>query len=278
MLKRINLRSLILLVILVLLTGCSGINKLTVKNEDFEYMKNGKITKVNINNTRDKGFRFVVTDEKAITDIYNILSTAKSVTTKSSLQPDYIFELYTADNVVHKFSYIAGIDEKNAGNFYSDNKTYIVSNIIDTDIISSFWNARKPKVFNDVYYNSILKALGDYRESVNKTDPIGINIKDDVEVSKFILSVDLEDFIDSIDKNDYNSKVISDSNVNTGVVMNIETKGYKTDVVKNEGLYKCTITFINKKDNSEKIYYVYDNYKDNNWSISVVADNKPVGF
>jgi len=60
--------------------------------------------------------------------------------------------------------------------------------------------------------------------------------------------------------------------------MNIETKGYKTDVVKNEGLYKCIITFVNKKDNSEKIYYIYDNYKDNKWDISVKPDVKPDGF
>ena len=79
-------------------------------------------------------------------------------------------------------------------------------------------------------------------------------------------------------KQEYNSTVISDPNVNYGIVMNIETKGYKTDVVKNEGVYKCILTFVNKKDNSEKIYYVFDNYKENNWDIRVDAEKKPDGF
>ena len=195
-----NLRVFILLVILFLLTGCSSINKLTVKNEDFEYIKNGNITKININNTRDKGFKFVITDERSIQDIYEILSTAKPVKEKSSLQPDYVFEFCTVDNVVHKFNYIAGLDKKNLGNFYSDDTTYIVSKRIDTDIISSFWNIRRPKDFKNVYYNSILAAIDNYRKNVNKTDLIGINIKDDVEVAKFILSVDVEDFTNNVNK------------------------------------------------------------------------------
>ena len=91
MLKKINLSLLILLVTLFFLIGCSSINKLTIKNKDFEYIKNGNVTKVNINNTRDKGFKFVVTDERSIKDIYDILSTSKSANEKSSLQPDYVF-------------------------------------------------------------------------------------------------------------------------------------------------------------------------------------------
>lgn len=278
MLEKMSLRSLLLLVTLLLLTGCSSINKLTIKNQDFEYIKNGKVTKVNINNTRDKGFKFVVTDERAIKDIYDILSTAKAVKEKSSLQPDYVFELYTEDNVVHKFNYIAGLDKNNMGNFYSDDANYIVSKQMFNDIISSLWDIRRPKDFENVYYNSILVAIDNYRKNVNKTDLLGVNLKDDVEVAKFILSVDVEDFSNSIKQNKYNATVIVDSNVNYGAVINVETKGYKTDLSKNEGLYKCILTFVNKKDNSEKIYYVFDNYKDNDWKIRVDADKKPDGF
>jgi len=99
-----------------------------------------------------------------------------------------------------------------------------------------------------------------------------------VEVAKFVLSVDVDNFSNNISKKEYNSKVISDPNVNYGVALNVETKGYKTDVIKNEGVYKCTLTFTNKKDNSEKIYYVFNNYKDNKWEIRVDADKKPKDF
>ena len=273
-----NLRILLLLVSLFLLGGCSSISKLTIKNQDFEYIRNGNVTKINISNTRDKGFKFVVTDERSIKDIYDIFSTAKSVKEKSSLQPDYVFELYTGDNVVHKFNYVAGLDNKNVGNFYSNDKSYVVSKTIDNDIIGSFWNISRPKDFSNVYYNSILAAIDNYRKNINKTDLIGINLKDDVEIAKFILSVDVEDFLNNINQNAYNATVISDAKVNYGIVMNIDTKGYKTDIIKNEGVYKCILTFVNKKDNSEKIYYVFDNYKDNIWSIRVDAEKKPEGF
>jgi len=278
MFKKMNLRFLILIVILCLLNGCTSINKIAVKNQDFEYFKNGNITKININNTRDKGFKFVVTDEREIKDIYDLLSSAQAVAEKSSLQPDYVFEIYTSDNVVHKFNYIVGLDENNIGNFYSDNKIYKVPKAVDTDIITSFWTARRPKNFNKVYYDSILAAIDNYRKDTNKTDLMGINIKDDVDVAKFILSMDVQSFENNISEKGYNSAVISDPNVNYGVIINIETKGYKTDLVKNEGLYKCILTFLNKKDNSEKVYYVFDTYKDNNWKIRVDADKKQDGF
>ncbi|MBC8062538.1 MAG: hypothetical protein H7Y18_18000 [Clostridiaceae bacterium] len=278
MLKKMSLRFLILIVSFFLLTGCTSINKLTIKNQDFEYLKNGNTTKININNTRDKGFKFVITDEREIANIYELLSTAQSVKEKSSLQPDYVFELYTEGNKINKFYYIAGLDEKDLGNFYSDDKIYKVSKTVDTDIISSFWSTRRPKNFNNVYYDSILVAIDNYRKNVDKTELIGISLKNDVEVAKFILSVDLEHFSKEINEKGYNATIISDSNVNYGITMNIETKGYKTDLIKNEGVYKSILTFINKKDNSEKIYYVFDNYKDGKWDIRVDAEKKPAGF
>jgi hypothetical protein len=276
--KKIILMSSFLLIIFSILTGCTSVEKLTINNNDFEYIKKGNITKVSINNTRDKGFKFVVTDESSIKDIYDILSIAKPVNEKSLLKPDYVFEFYTQNNSVYKFNYVAGLDKKDLGNFYSDNKTYIVSKRIDNDIISNFWNIRRPKDFKTVYYNSLLAAITNYRKSVNKTDLIGIDLNNDLDIARFILSVEVEDFSDTISKPEYNSAVISDANVNYGVVMDIKTEGYRNDTNSSTGDYKCTITFVNKKDNSQKIYYVTDNYKDSNWNISMVADKAPDGF
>ena len=263
-------------------SACSGLNKYKVdmgmRNKDFEYINQGNVTKVIVKSIRDKGFKFTVTDEKAIKDIYDILSTGKPVTEKSLLQPDYTFELYTQDNVVHKFNYVAGLDKKDLGNFYSDSKTYIVSKRIDNDLISNFWDIRSPQNFQYVYYKSLLAALDSYRKSVNKTDLIGIDITDDIDVAKFILSVDLEDFTNTLNSKAYNAEILKTGNVSYGVVMNIKTEGYKSDKTNNTGVYKCTITFDNKKENSSKVYYIYDKYKDNTWDIQVYAGNKPDGY
>ena len=144
-------------------TGCKSFDeikvKLGVKNNDFEYIKQGRIKKIIIQSTRDKSFRFVVTDEIAIKDLYDILSTSKEVSTASTLESDYIFEMYEGVDKVHKFSYIAGLDEKDGANLYSADKSYIVSKRIDNDIIQNFWNIRKPLDFKTVYYDILSRVV-----------------------------------------------------------------------------------------------------------------------
>ena len=90
-----------------MLSGCTFVNnlevKMNLKNEQFEYIKQNKVDKIVIQNVRDSGFRFIVNnsanDSKAIDDIYKILSDASEVSKKSSLDPDYIFEVYIGDEV-----------------------------------------------------------------------------------------------------------------------------------------------------------------------------------
>ena len=185
-------------------TGCKSFDeikvKLGVKNNDFEYIKQGRIKKIIIQSTRDKSFRFVVTDEIAIKDLYEILSSSKEVNEKSTLESDYIFEMYEGVDKVHKFNYIAGLDEKDGANLYSEDKSYIVSKRIDNDIIQNFWNIRKPIDFKTVYYDSILKVLDKYIKDDGKGKKILLDISEDNEVAKFILSTDLESFKSKVAK------------------------------------------------------------------------------
>ena len=55
----------LLLILTTTLTGCTAIDrglvKLGFRNNDFDYMVNSKIDKIIIQNSRDTGFRFVVT-------------------------------------------------------------------------------------------------------------------------------------------------------------------------------------------------------------------------
>ena len=51
-------------------TGCNKLNQYNInigtKNNDFEYIKQGKVNKIVIENTRDKGFRFEITNQSTI--------------------------------------------------------------------------------------------------------------------------------------------------------------------------------------------------------------------
>ncbi|MCT8975725.1 hypothetical protein N4T77_03835 [Clostridium sp. CX1] len=255
-------------------SGCTKLDdmkvKLGIKNTDFEYIKQGKIEKIVIQSTRDQGFRFIVTDKKAISELYDILSNAKAATTKSSLEPDYVFEMIEG-NKVHKFSYVAGLDKKESGNLYSDNKIYIVSKRIDNDIIKSFWTIRKPKDFSEVYYSSIIDALSQYLKGKEGNTNVGINLRDDVESGKFILSTDLEDFKNNLNNKFKSVKIADKDKENYDVWVTIKTQGYKST------LYKSIITFWDKNEKSEKKFYVFDKYENGRWSIKV-SEEKPDGF
>ncbi|NEZ47371.1 hypothetical protein FDF74_09215 [Clostridium niameyense] len=257
------------------ITGCESIDKVKVKfglkNKDFEYIKENKIQKIVIQNTRDKGFRFVVTDKKAIGELYNILSTAKPASTKSKLEPDYIFEMDEGNNKVHKFNYIAGLDKKDAGNLYSNNRIYIVSKRIDNDIIKSFWTIRKPKDFEDVYYKSIIQVLKKYGVDKNNKNKVGINLKDDVDISKFILSTDLEEFKIDLTNNFKNVSIVTKDDRDYNIVLNIRTEGYKST------MYKAIVNIYNKNNRTEKKYYIMNEYKNGRWDIQIL-DKKSDNF
>lgn len=255
-------------------TGCKSFDeikvKLGVKNTDFEYIEQGRIKKIIIQSTRDKSFRFVVTDEIAIKDLYEILSSAKEVNEKSTLESDYIFEMYEGVDKVHKFRYIAGLDKKDGANLYSADKSYIVSKRIDNDIIENFWNIRKPIDFETVYYDSILKVVSKHIKDDDKSKKIFVDINEDNEVSKFILSTDLEAFKSKL-LNDSNVLLVKDKNTGYDELISVKTEGYKSTI------YKSSVTIKNKSNENEKKYYVVAKY-DKGWNIETFEDKKPNGF
>ena len=85
------------------LTGCGLIDtalvKVGFKNTDFDYLLQNKVDKIIIQSSRDAGFRFIVNDQSAIQNIYKILSKGNIKDEKTSLDPDYVFEIYMGDEV-----------------------------------------------------------------------------------------------------------------------------------------------------------------------------------
>ena len=266
-----------ILIAVFMLTGCKSFDsikvKLGLKNNDFEYIKQGRIKKIIIQSTRDKSFKFVVTDEIAIKDMYEILSSSKEVTEKSTLESDYILEMYEGVDKIHKFNYIAGLDKKDGANLYSEDKSYIVSKRIDNDIIQNFWNIRKPIDFKTVYYDSILKVLNNYFKKDIKGEKILLDISEDVESSKFILSTDLEIFKSKL-LSDFNTQLAKDNNagVDADVLIKVKTEGYKSTI------YKSTLTITSSSDEKEKLYYIVANYDSGLWNIEIFEDKKPEKF
>ena len=98
-------KNIILIALLIIFTysfvGCDILDsaqvKLKIKNQDFDYIIQENVDKIIIQNSRDPGFRFIVTDNSAIRDIYDILKKGKIREEKTSLDPDYVLEVYIGD-------------------------------------------------------------------------------------------------------------------------------------------------------------------------------------
>lgn len=272
--KRINTLFVILIIAFSsIFMGCSRLDNIKVKvgmkNEDFEYINQGRINRVVIQNKRDKGYTFIITDKDAIKELYDILSKAKPVESKITLEPDYTLEFHEGINNIHRFNYVAGLDKKDLGNLYSEDKIYIVSKRLDDDIMKNFWNIRKPNEFQGVYYASMMRAIEDYRKSIGNDKKIGIDINDE-EAAKFILTMDVERFKENLGKNE--EIITNDDRNKYDVTMDMMTTGYKTDI------YKCVITFFDKKAQKETKYYFINEYDLGSWSSNFTKDKQPENF
>ena len=263
------------LIVLFTLSGCGKIDemklKVGLKNNDFEYIKDNKANKIIIQSTRDKGFRFIVTDKRTIRELYEILSSAKKVEQKSSLDPDYVFEIYEG-STIHKFNYITGIDKNDYGNLYSEENIYIVSKRIDYDIINNLWNYRGPREFSTTYYGAINTFLKQYGSNITKNSTnVGIDLSQDIEAAKYMLSMDIESFKDSLSETISTAKLVQNDSEKFDVLVTIKTQGYKKTV------YKAILTVYDKKENSETKYYINNIHENGEWEIRI-TDKRPDKF
>lgn len=262
--------NLILISIVFVLSGCSTIKqKLGFKNTDFEYINNGVVDKIVIKNSRDKGFTFIITDQTKLKNLYNIFSSASEASSKTSLDPDYTIEIHELPDIVHKFNYVIRIGKSEGGNFYSDDKAYNVSSRLENDVFSYFEDYRKPKDFSTVYYDTILKALDKFNEDSGNKEKVTLNVRDDVDIQKFLTSVELRDF-----KKRVGSKLeVIDAATDSGeFIMKVDTLGYLNNTDNNEftSMYKALITFTDSKTNNIKKYYVYNTYSNSKWKYSIM--------
>lgn len=254
-------------------SGCdlvdAGLVKLNMRNADFDYIKNGDVNKIIIQNARDLGFRFVVTDPKAIQDIYEILKTGKVKEEKTSLSPDYTFLIYDG-NEVKEYSYVVNVDEKGVGNFYNKDTYYSISKSLDDVILDNLSFISKPRNFEDIYYGSILSVLKKVKGDISDSNKVGVDITGDVNCLKYMFSVDLKDFEKELDKVVPGTKLINNDAVNYDTVITVKNRGF------NSKTFKTTIVVDNKKDKSYETYYVQGKYEYKNWDITVSdANNKP---
>lgn len=268
------IKSIITILVIILsfsLTSCGMIDNIKSKfksdNGYFDYLGSGKVEVISIQSVRDKSFKFLVTDDKAILNMYNLLSKAKVSEKKSDLQPDYIFEIKVGDEV-KTFNYVVGAYD---GNFYNDDISFTVSKRLDEGILQNLSIIRKPRDFEYIYYNSILDVMNLQKEVLNDgNNKIGIDVQEDVDCLKYIFSSDIEDFLIRARNITPNVEMVNNNQNDFDIVINIKNRGH------NSTIYKSNITVQDKKNNIEYYYYVVGENEFKEWNISIYTkDNIP---
>ena len=260
----------------IMLSGCTFIDNLEVKmklkNEQFEYIKQNRVDKIVIQNVRDSGFKFVVTDDKAITDIYKILADGKEVTKKSSLDPDYVFEVYIGEEI-KKYQYVVGDNESDIGNFYNDDKAFSIPKNLENTIMQNLSFIRKPRNFEYIYYQSILKVIQNKKDDLSKVNKVGVDISGDNDCLKYLFSADLEQFKKSLKNTLPNLTLVNNNSDEFDTVIKVKNRGYSSTV------FKTLITIENKQDKSSDRYYIMAEYNYKDWDIKISEPNKmPQGW
>ena len=254
------------IIMTTLFSGCEAIDngmvKLGLKNNDFEYIKENKVNQIIIQSTRDARFRFVVTDKNAINDIYNIVSSGRIKESKSKLDADYIFDIYIGEEV-KSYKYVVSASDSDSGNFYDDEKAYLISKNLDDTIIKNLSFVRKPRDFEDIYYKCILDVLEEKKNSLKEDNKVGVNIAGDVDCLKYMFSIDLEQFKKDIDKILPGTTLVENNSDDFDTVITVKNRGYSSKV------FKTTITVDDKKNKIYETYYVSAVYESKGWDIDI---------
>lgn len=264
--KKISFIIVVCMVLGLLVIGCKS-NNITNKfignkNKDFEYIRENKTDKIVIQSTRDPGFRFLVKEKLVIDNIYNMLSDAEVVKKKTDLPPDYIFEIHVGDEV-KTFYYVTGVKNSGEGNFYDDKHFYRISKRLDNYLIQNMQVIRKPREFDEVYYDSILDVLEKEKAELNKDNrKVGIDIFSDRECTRYMLSVDIEEFREQMKKIVPNASIMNHNRNDFDIIVNVRNYGYTST------MFRTVISIENKITHSEKKFYVEGEYK-NSWNIKV---------
>lgn len=256
----------LVIIISTLFSGCelvdNGMVKLGLKNKDFEYIKENKVSQIVIQSTRDAGFRFVVTDKNAINNIYDIVSSGKVKESKSTLDADYIFDIYIGEEA-KSYKYVVSASDSDTGNFYDDEKAYLISKNLDDTIINNLSFVRKPRDFEDVYYKCILDVLEAKKDDLKEDNKVGVNIAGDVDCLKYMFSTDLEQFKKDIDKLLPKTTLVENNSDDFDTVITVKNRGYSSKI------FKTTITVDDKKNKIYETYYVSALYESKGWNIDI---------
>lgn len=190
------------------------------------------------------------------------MSSGKVKESKSTLDADYIFDIYIGEEA-KSYKYVVSASDSDTGNFYDDEKAYLISKNLDDTIINNLSFVRKPRDFQDVYYKCILDVLEAKKDDLKEDNKVGVNIAGDVDCLKYMFSTDLEQFKKDIDKILPKTTLVENNSDDFDTVITVKNRGYSSKI------FKTTITVDDKKNKIYETYYVSALYESKGWNIDI---------
>ena len=257
----------LLLILSLSLVSCDFMSNMKNENNYFNSMKSEGIDEISMQNIRDKSFKFLVSDEKSIENIYNLLTNAKESNVRTELEADYIVEIVFGDET-KQFNYVVGDYE---GNFYNDEVSFTISKRLDESIIQNLTIIRKPRDFEYIYYNPIYDILELVNKDVNLSNlRVGIDIKEDKDCLKYVFSKDINNFLDKSKKLTSSIQMLDNNDNDFDIIIRVKNRGYSTTE------YKSNITVEDKINKTESYYYIYGENEYKEWKINIYTkENLP---
>ena len=151
--------------------------------------------------------------------------------------------------------------------FQDEENAFSVPKNLENTIMQNLSFIRKPRSFEYIYYESILKIVESHKDVLSK-GKVGIDISGDVDCLKYVFSSDLEDFKKNLSKLLPDVDLVNNNSNSFDTIIKVKNRGY------NSTTFKTLITVDNKLDKSFESYYIIAEYNYKDWDINVSEANK----
>lgn len=162
-------------------------------------------SKIVFTNCKEKALKITVSDSSVIGQIASIISKRKAAGSTPGVNGDYAMRFYLPDGSQKNFTYWMGAADYNKYvNFMDeDGNYYLVSENLDTYIVSSTKMQKRPKHFVQLYSAAVSQYVSTLQKAKDGTTTVGVDIASDRMVRKYTESYEDEQIYKGISADGY---------------------------------------------------------------------------
>ncbi|MEF9952927.1 MAG: hypothetical protein RR840_02215 [Clostridium sp.] len=249
---------LMILVFTLMLVSCGeGGTKTPIKAE----LENKEVERITITNARYAG-RYTIIDKKSMQRFVSYLEKVDPVEKSPGLEPDFIFEVYSGNENLGTYKYIAGVTDSDEGNLMDMNgKMYRVTRNIEDIFMKRLMKKNDLKNVPE-YYTSLINTIIEKAE-IKPGSTVVVDIGKDYAVTKSITSVEQQSILESVKAKDIK------------IIFPTKEKKYDYSIEIKTGKYGNTssesVVTVKTNDLAKKPirYEISGNYKKGDWEFHI---------